>query len=61
MDDDTACRCVEKHYSHLCVLRSKEKSGEIASKTNTPNVVCNKCGEEANSKDNVCLPVQLFV
>jgi hypothetical protein len=61
MGEDTTCSCEEKHQGHLCVLRCKEMTGEIARTTGFPNVVCFNCGEEANSKDNVCSPVQLFV
>ena len=55
------CNCEEKHQSHICVLRSKGMTHEINQLTNNPNVACFTCGEEANSEDNVCLPVPLFI
>ena len=61
MVDERLCSCQKKHQLHLCVLRSKEKTREIGRLTNTPNVICYNCGEGANSKANVCLPVQLFI
>lgn len=61
MGEDNKCCCEEKHQVHICVLRCKEKTSEVERMTNTPNVICFNCGEGANSKDNVCSPVQLFV
>ncbi len=61
MVDDEVCRCDEKHQGHLCALRCKGLIHRIKQSTSTPNVACAKCGEEANSEDNVCMPVPLFI
>ena len=61
MGEDDKCSCKEKHDDHLCELRRKEKTREVERKTSTPNVICFNCGAEANSRDNVCSAVQLFV
>ncbi len=62
MEEDTAqCSCEEKHRGHLCVLRSRGMTKEIVRRTATPNVACLECGEKANSEDNVCSPVPLFI
>jgi hypothetical protein len=61
MGKDTECSCKEKHHGHICTLKCREKTLEVERKTSTPDVICLYCGVEANSKDNVCSPVQLFV
>jgi hypothetical protein len=61
MGKERECTCKGKHRDHICVLRCKEKTKEVEQKTGNPNVVCLNCGIEANSRDNVCSPVQLFV
>lgn len=55
----TKCTCTEKHGGHLCVLRSKDLTAEIAAVTDKPTVICFTCGSEANSADNVCNPMPL--
>ena len=59
MSFKATCRCEEKHQGHLCVLRSKELTDEIARLTDNPKVACFMCGAEANSPDNVCAPVTI--
>ncbi|GFE58806.1 hypothetical protein AOG1_26860 [Geobacter sp. AOG1] len=61
MGEDTKCNSEEKHQCHMCVLRNMGLTSKIKQLTRTPNVACSKCGEEANSKDCVCIPVQLFI
>jgi len=61
MGKDKICTCEEKHQNHLCVLKCKGKVNKIKDLTGTPNVACLTCGEEANSEENVCIPVPLFV
>jgi len=61
MGEDKRCACEEKHGRHLCVLRSRGMTGAIVRLTGNPNVACQRCGEEANSEESVCLPVPLFV
>jgi hypothetical protein len=59
--EDKICNCEEKHQDHICMLKCKGKAHKIKDLANTPNFACSICGEEANSEDNVCLPVPLFV
>lgn len=61
MDEDKICSCLEKHYDHLCVLRDKGMTKKIRQLTGKPDVACFTCGEEADSEDNVCSPVPLFI
>jgi len=61
MGEEKKCSCEEKHQAHLCMLRSKGLTSRIRELASTPNVLCLNCDEEANSEDNVCIPVQLFV
>jgi hypothetical protein len=61
MGEDIQCSCEEKHHGHICMLKSKGMTNKIKQQTSYPNVACSECGEEANSEDNVCLPVTLFI
>ena len=61
MRENELCPCEEKHRGHLCELRYKGLTHRIRQVTDSPNIACLKCGEEANSEDNVCLPVALFI
>jgi hypothetical protein len=61
MGECTVCCCDEKHEGHICQLRIKGNTRKIEELTSTPKVACFNCGEEANSLDNVCSPVSLFV
>lgn len=59
MTETKSCQCGDKHTGHLCVLQSKGMTAEIACLTDAPTVVCFNCGREANSADNVCVPMPL--
>lgn len=61
MGEITQCTCQEKHNCHLCVLHSRGLTSMIRNHTSAPNFACHTCGEEANSEDDVCVPVPLFV
>jgi hypothetical protein len=61
MGEETVCCCEEKHKGHICRLKCKGLANKIKDLTRTPNVACFNCGEEANSADNVCSPVTLFI
>ena len=61
MGEDKECCCEKKHEDHICMLKIKGKIRKIKDLTCTPNVACINCGVETNSKDNVCLPVTLFI
>ncbi len=55
------CGCKVKHDGHLCVLRVRGKIREVTRRTCSPNVACHACGEKANSAEDVCQPVPLFI
>jgi len=61
MDKDSRCECEEKHQNHLCVLHSKGLFHQARSLTCTPGVECETCNRVANSEDNVCVPIPLFI
>jgi hypothetical protein len=61
MGEDKACCSEEKHQCHICMLKGKGKTHQIRDLTSSPNVACSNCGEEANTEDNVCMPVPLFI
>lgn len=53
------CTCGATHTGHICMLKSQGLSLEISHLTDKPTVVCFTCGAEANSADNVCVPVPI--
>jgi hypothetical protein len=53
------CRCGAKHTGHICMLKCKGLTEQIAHITDKPTVVCFTCGAEANSAANVCSPMEL--
>jgi hypothetical protein len=61
MDEDGKCCCEEKHKNHLCVLQRKGLIHQVQSLTCTPSVECEICNRMANSEDDVCIPVPLFI
>lgn len=61
MGEDKVCLCEELHRNHLCMLRIRGMTNAIKHETNSPNVACDICGEEANSEDDVCEPIWLFI
>jgi hypothetical protein len=61
MGEDKVCCSEEKHKGHICKLKITGKTRKIKDLTSTPNIACYNCGAEANSEDNVCSPVPLFV
>jgi len=61
MEEGKICSCERNHQGHICVLRSKGMTRNIERQTSSPNVACFECGEEANSEDDVCSPIPLFI
>ncbi len=62
MGEGKVCTCAsEKNKGHICMLKSKGWTHEIKKLTGNPNVACITCGATANSEDNVCSPVPLFI
>jgi hypothetical protein len=61
MGEDGKCCCEEKHKDHICILSRRGLALKVKTLTCNPNVVCEQCGLVANSEDNVCIPVPLFL
>jgi hypothetical protein len=61
MDEEIICNCLEKHPTHICMLRHKGLISTVRQLARFPNVACGNCGEETDSEDNVCMPVPLFL
>jgi hypothetical protein len=61
MDEEIECCCEEKHAEHICVLRGKGLVCRVKSLTGKPNVICGNCNNEADSEDNVCRPIPMFI
>lgn len=59
MSSNDICSCGAKHTGHICMLKSKGLNEEVTHLTEHPTVACFTCGVEANSPDNVCMPVPL--
>ncbi|BDV41975.1 hypothetical protein GURASL_08980 [Geotalea uraniireducens] len=59
METKQTCRCGATHQGHICILRSKGLTEEVAHLTDKPTVVCFLCGVEANAPENVCEPMPL--
>ena len=55
------CSCKQRHKRHICELRAKGRTHEIHKLTRNPSVACGICGEPADSDEDVCLPVPLFI
>ena len=56
---ETCITCGAKHTGHICMLKSKGLTQDIAHVTDQPTVYCFICGAEANSADHVCEPAPL--
>lgn len=59
MESTTTCGCGAKHTGHICMLKSQGLTEKVAHITDKPTVVCFTCGAEANSAENVCVPVPI--
>lgn len=58
---DRTCRCRKRHKRHICESRAKGQTHEINQLIQNPNVACGICGETADSGDDLCVPVPLFI
>lgn len=57
--ENKVCNCGATHTGHICMLKSQGLTLEISHVTDKPTVICFTCGAEANSADNVCIPVPI--
>ena len=58
---DKVCRCRKRHKRHICESRAKGRTHEINQQIQNPNFACGICGEAADSDEDICLPVPLFI
>ena len=59
MEPTGKCHCGAKHSGHICMLKSRGLTEDIAHVTDKPEVVCFTCGAEANSAEYVCVPMPI--
>jgi hypothetical protein len=59
MGTSQTCSCGAQHTGHICLLKSQGLTEAVQHITDHPTVACFTCGVEANSADNVCMPVPL--
>lgn len=53
---DAFCSCGEMHKGHICWLTHMGLIMEVQHLTDSPKVLCSKCGAKANLSHNVCFP-----
>lgn len=53
---DEHCPTPKKHPKHLCKLKKKGKLDELAKRSNSPTVFCEKCHAQGNLPEDVCHP-----
>lgn len=56
----TACINKEGHELHLCELKRKGLSAEIAVRTDDPEYLCHNCNATANQLEDLCNPSPLI-
>lgn len=61
MDAGSNRGCEVKHKNHVCVLQGKGLIHQVQILTCTPNIEFEKYNRMANTEDNVCMPVPLFI
>jgi hypothetical protein len=54
--DGTECRHQSEHQAHLCQLKKKGLTREIAARTNAPGYICHNCNAAANRAEDLCNP-----
>lgn len=54
MSHTSTCRDPALHELHLCKLRKKGLSEEIAARTRAPAFVCHNCGAHADREEDIC-------
>jgi hypothetical protein len=56
----TDCTNTEEHHLHLCQLKKKGLTAEIAVRTDDPAYLCHNCNASANQHDDLCNPSPLI-
>ena len=50
------CKNSAEHQLHLCQLKKKSLSEEIAARTHDPGYLCHNCNASANQAEDLCNP-----
>ena len=58
-DKEMVCSCGELHKGHVCWLSHMGLLAEVHHLTNSPTIMCAKCGAKANLPHNVCFPTDM--
>jgi len=61
IEKDKECRCKKRHEHHICELLAKGRTHAVNQLVQYPNFACGLCGATADSDDDVCVPVPLFI
>lgn len=56
----TDCKNREDHQLHLCQLKKRGLSAEIAVRTDDPGYLCHNCNASANQPEDLCNPSPLI-
>lgn len=59
MPASAICRDPALHDMHLCKLKKKGLTEELAARTTAPAFVCHNCGARADRENDVCNPSPL--
>ena len=59
MSQSIVCRDPSLHDVHLCKLKKKGLSEELAARCRKPAYVCHNCGARADREGDVCNPSPL--
>lgn len=56
MSEPVDKRCAEPaaHHLHLCQLKKKGLTEEVAARTNDPGYICHNCNLMANRAEDLC-------
>lgn len=52
--DKNPCQSPETHELHLCQLKKRGLSEDIALRANQPEFICHNCGLMANKAEDLC-------
>ena len=48
------CADQKSHHLHLCQLKKKGLTEEVAARTNNPGYICHNCNTTANRAEDLC-------
>lgn len=53
-DSSNECAHPGFHHLHICQLKKKGLSSELAARTNNPAYICHNCNATANNAEDLC-------